>query len=112
MAKKHESVKAIVHVRQSWVDTTGVTVIFKSANIALGPGDTLGIPVTDLDISDNYSVEFTFYPRVLEKARVRSLKVFVPKEAVVLILDIKEMQDQTALGYGANTDKVSDVPHA
>lgn len=109
MSKKNETVKAIVHVRQSWVETTGVTVIFKSANIALGSGDTLGIPVTSLDISDNYFVEFTFYPRALEKASVRSLKVFVPKEAVVLILDIKEMQDQTALGYGPNADR---VPHA
>jgi hypothetical protein len=43
MSKKDESITAIVHVRQSWVETTGASTIFASANVALGNGDILGI---------------------------------------------------------------------
>ena len=85
MTSKQELVKAIIHVKQSWVESTGASIIFRSANIALGQGDTLGIPVTHWDISDYYFVELTFWPRALENETVKSVKVLIPKDAVVLI---------------------------
>jgi hypothetical protein len=60
MSKKDEPVTAVVHVRQSWVETTGASSIFGSANVVLGQGDILGIPVTRWDISDEYFVESRF----------------------------------------------------
>jgi hypothetical protein len=54
MSKKDELVTAIVHLRQSWVETTGASAIFASANVASGHGDILRIPVTRWDISDEY----------------------------------------------------------
>jgi hypothetical protein len=67
-----------------------VSAIFASANVALGQGDILGIPVTRWDISDEYFVEFTFYPRALEKEPVKSIKALVPKKEVVLIVELKK----------------------
>ena len=42
MGKKDELVTAIIHVRQSWVETTGASAIFASANVASGQGDIFG----------------------------------------------------------------------
>ena len=80
MAKKEELVNAIIHVRQSWVETTGASTIFASTNVAVGQGDVLGIPVTRWDISDEYFIEFTFYPRALENEAAKSVKVLIPKK--------------------------------
>ena len=104
MTTKDELVTAIVHVRQSWVETTRSSIIFASANVALERGDILAIPVTRWDISDDYFVEFTFYPRALEKERVKSIKVLVPKQAVVLIVELKEPEAMRPLGYKKDTN--------
>ena len=93
MTAKEEPSKAIVHIRQSWIDATGASSIFKSANMVAGRGEILGIPATQLDISDRNFVEFTFYPRALERERFKSLKVFVPKEAVALIVEPKVQRE-------------------
>jgi hypothetical protein len=106
MSAKEEPVKAIVHIRQSWVETTGASSIFKSANMVSGHADIVGIPVTQLDISDRNFVEFTFYPNALVSERFKSLKVFVPKEAIVLIVEPKSPEGVSALGYKAS--KASD----
>ena len=89
MAKKEELVTAIIHVRQSWVETTGASTIFAAANVALGQGDILGIPVTRWDISDEYFVEFTFYPRVTRLARFpRSRQIlFAPLSRIPFLSD-------------------------
>jgi hypothetical protein len=105
MAKKDEVVTAIIHVRQSWVETTGASAIFASANIALGQRDILGIPVIRWDISDEYFVEFTFYPRALENEPVKSIKVLIPKKEVVLIVELKKPEGIGALGYKTETNE-------
>lgn len=46
MTIKSELVTATVHVRQSWVETTGASTIFASADVALEQGAILAIPVT------------------------------------------------------------------
>jgi hypothetical protein len=99
MTTKAELVTAIVHVRQSWVETTGVSTMFASANVALEQGDILAIPVTRWDISDDYFVEFAFYPRALENEPVKSIKVLVPKGAVILIVELKRPEGMRSLGY-------------
>jgi hypothetical protein len=99
MARKDEIVTAIIHVRQSWVETTGASAIFASANVVSGQGDILGIPVTRWDISDEFFVEFTFYPRALENDPVKSIKVLIPKKEVVLIVELKKSEGMGALGY-------------
>jgi hypothetical protein len=78
--RKEELGTAIIHVRQSWVETTGSSAIFASATVALGRADTLGIPVTRWDISDEYIVELPFYPRALQKEPVKSIKVLIPEK--------------------------------
>ncbi len=103
MTTKDELVTAIVHVRQSWVETTGASITFASANVTLGHGDTLAIPVTRWDISDDYFVEFTFYPRALENEPVKSIKVLAPKQAVVLIVELKGPEGMRTLGYKKET---------
>lgn len=99
MTIKDELVTAIIHVRQSWVEKTGASTIFASANINLGTDNILGIPVTRWDISDDYFVEFTFYPRALENEAVKSIKVLAPKKEVVLIVELKAPEAIPALGY-------------
>jgi len=79
MSAKEELVKALVHIRQSWVEKTGGLEIFKSANVALGHDDILVVPVTRLDISDQYFVEVTFFPRALEHQPAKSITAFIPK---------------------------------
>jgi len=105
MARKDELITAIVHVRQSWVETTRASAICSSANVALGQGDILGIPVIRWDISDEYFVEFTFYPRALENEAVRSIKVLIPKKEVVLIVELKKPEGMGTLGYKTETSK-------
>lgn len=99
MTKKEELVKALVHVRQGWAEATGISVIFKSANMLLDQNDILGIPVTHFDVSDNHFVEVTFYPRVLEHAPVKSLKVLIPKQEIILIAELKSPEAFSTLGY-------------
>jgi hypothetical protein len=105
MSPKEELVKALVHVRQSWVEMTGAATIFKSANIALGHDDILVIPATEWDISDQYFVMVTCYPRALEHQEVRSVKLFIPKEAVILIVELKSPDGVPALGYRKVVDE-------
>jgi hypothetical protein len=90
---------AYVHVRQSWVETSGISILFKSANVLLEPGDTLGIPVTSFDISDNHFIEITFYPRVIQDWAVNRVRAFIPKQEIVLIVEHKRVEDPSALGY-------------
>lgn len=99
MTKKEELVKAMVHVRQSWVETTGIRALFKSANWVLGPDAILVIPATRIDVSDNYFVDLTFYPRALEDQTVKSLKVLIPKQEIVLIVELKSPENLSTLGY-------------
>ena len=99
MSIKAELVTAIVHVRQSWVEATGASTIFASADVALEQGKILAIPVSRWDISDDFFVEFTFYPRALENEPSKSLRVLVPKEAVVLIVELKRTEGMHTLGY-------------
>jgi hypothetical protein len=99
VAKKDEVVTAIIHVHQSWVETTGASAIFASASVALGLGDILGIPVTRWDISDEHFVECTFYPRALENEPVKSIKVLIPKKEAVLIVELKKPEGMGTLGY-------------
>ena len=105
MTRKDELITAIVHVRQSWVETTGASTIFASANVALGKGDILGIPVTRWDISDEYFVEFTFYPRALANEAVKSIKLLIPKKEVALIVELKKPEGMGTLGYKAETSE-------
>jgi hypothetical protein len=98
MTKKEELVRAFVHIRQGWTENSGISVIFRSANMLLDQNDVLGIPVTHFDISDNYFAEITFYPRVLETSPVKSLKVFIPKNEIILIAELKP-EIASTLGY-------------
>ena len=84
--------------RTQFLRTTAGT-IFASANVALGQGDTLGIPVTRWDISDEYFVEFTFYPRALKNEPVKSIKVLIPKKEVVLNVELKKPEGMGTLRY-------------
>lgn len=85
---KERLVKALVYVRQKWVDETGVEAIFRSANV--NPDRvTLVIPVTHFDISDTNFVEIVFWPRALADQAVKSVKTFIPKQEVTLIVELK-----------------------
>ena len=99
VAKKEEQVKAFVHVRQSWIETTGLSTLFKTANFPLSRDGILIIPVTRFDISDNYFVDMTFYPRELEKQPVKSVKTLIPKQEIVLIVELKSPDGFSTLGY-------------
>jgi hypothetical protein len=98
MSSKEELVKAFVHVRKTWANATGGGDVLASADV-LGHSDVLVIPVTRLDISDHYFVEVTFYPRALEHQPAKSIKAFIPKEAVILIVELKSPDAMSALGY-------------
>ena len=99
MSANEQLVKALVHVRQSWVETIDGSGIFRSVNVAPGHDHILVIPVTHWDISDQYFVEVTFFPRALEHQPAKSIKVFIPKEAVVLIVELESADGMPALGY-------------
>jgi len=66
---KEKLVKAIVSVRQSWVEQTGVSKLFATAGMSLDKEGILGIPVTKWDVSSPGFVEVVFYPRVLKGHR-------------------------------------------
>jgi hypothetical protein len=104
MTDKEKLVKAFVHVRQSWVETTGGAEIFKSAHVPLGHAGILIIPVTHWDISDPYFAEITFYPKALESQPVKSLKAFIPKNEIVLIVELESPEGMSALGYKKGAD--------
>ena len=99
MTEKEKLVEALVCVRQSWVETTGASTVFGSASVAVEHGSILAIPATHWDISDQYFVEVTFYPRALETQPVKSLRAFIPKHEVVLIVELKSPEGMFALGY-------------
>jgi hypothetical protein len=95
---KQELVKALVYVRQKWIDETGSGQIFKSANI--NPDRVnLVIPVTHFDISDHNFVEIVFWPRALAEQSVKSVKAFIPKREIALIVELKSPDALPALGY-------------
>ena len=77
-----------------------VREIFRSANV--NPDRVnLVIPVTHFDISDQYFVEIVFWPRALADQPVKSLKVFIPKQEITLIVELKSPDVLPALGYKA-----------
>jgi len=95
---KDEAIKALVYVRQEWVDKTGSGKIFKSASFT-SKQDVLVIPVTRFDISDRTFVEIVFWPRALADQPVKSVKAFIPKQEVTLIVEVKSPDALTELGY-------------
>jgi hypothetical protein len=102
--RKETLVKALVYVRESWVKETGSEVIFGSANV--NPDRVhLVVPVTHLDISDHNFVEIEFGPRALADRPVKSVKAFIPKEAISLIVELKSPDTISALGYNASTSE-------
>jgi hypothetical protein len=97
---KQEPVKALIYVRQKWIDDTGVGEIFSSANV--NPDQVnLVVPATHFDISDRNFVEIVFWPRALADKPVKSLKVFIPKQEITLIVEPKSPDALPALGYEA-----------
>ena len=99
MTDKTKLVKAYVEIKRSWVETTSVGTLFTSANAAVGHAGILVIPVTDWDISDSHFAEITFYPPALKDEPVKSLKVCIPKNEIVLIVELKSIEGMSALGY-------------
>src|SRR6266436_6317325 len=100
---KEKLVKALVHVRQKWIDDTGAGDIFRSANV--NPDRvTLAIPVTHFDISDDNFVEIMFWPRALADQPVKSVKAFIPKQEITLIVELKSPDALPALGYKTTAD--------
>jgi hypothetical protein len=101
VTKKEESVKAIIHVRREWVETSGLNRTLMVANAlreAGEAGEILAIPVSRIDTDDNYFVEATFYPTALKDQSVKFLTIRIPKQHIVLILDVEE-ENITPLGY-------------
>lgn len=96
--QKEKLVKAVVYVRQQWVDEIGADNIFKSANI--NPDrKILVVPVAHFDISDRNFVEVVFWPSALADQPMQSVKAFIPKEFVPLILELKHPDALPALGF-------------
>jgi hypothetical protein len=95
---KEELVKALVYVRQSWVDDTGSGEIFRSASV--NPDRVhLVSPATHFDISDHNFVEIVFWPRALAHEPVKSVKALIPKHEISLIIELKSPDSLPALGY-------------
>jgi hypothetical protein len=93
-----EPIKALVYIQQKWVNKTGSEQIFRSANVN-PERQILVIPVTRFDISDHSFVEIVFWPRVLADQPVKSVKAFIPKQEVALILELKSPDALPVLGY-------------
>jgi hypothetical protein len=96
--QKDKLVKAVVYVRQQWVDEIGADKVFKSANIN-ADRKILVVPVTHFDISDRNFVEVVFWPSALADQPMQSVKAFIPKEFVSLILELKHPDALPALGF-------------
>ncbi len=95
---KEKLVKAVVFVRQKWVDDAGLEEIFKSANV--NPDRVnLVIPATHFDISDANFVEIVFWPRALADQPVKYVRVYIPKQEITLIMELKSPDTLPALGY-------------
>jgi hypothetical protein len=95
---KEKLPKALVYVHQEWVKATGAGEIFKSANG--NPGrDVLALPVTHFDISDRNFVEIVFWPPVSGDQLAHSVKAFIPKEEISLIVELKSPETLSALGF-------------
>lgn len=85
-------------LRQSWIDDIGAGEIFRSANV--NPDRVhLIIPATHFNISDPNFVEIVFWPRALADQPVKSLKVFIPKQEITLIVELESVDALPALGY-------------
>lgn len=95
---KDKLVKALVYVRQKWVEDTGAVEIFRSA-IDNPDRAMLVVPVVHFDISDRNFVEIVFWPRALANQPVQSVKAFVPKEEIALIVELKSPETLSALGF-------------
>lgn len=96
MTSKQELVKAYVSVRQSWVETTGASAIFKSANVPLNSQDILMIPVSHWSMAEDF-VEVVFWPSTFKDQPVKSVKAFIPKRAITLIVELPP--ENASLGF-------------
>jgi len=101
---KDKLVKALVYVRQQWVADTGAAEILRTATENPG-GAMLVIPVTHFDISDRNFVEIVFWPRALADQPIQSVKAFIPKQEIALVVELKSPETLSALGFKSN-------PHA
>ena len=100
---KEKQVKALVYVRQKWVDETGSGEIFRSPN-AKPDRVNLIIPATHFDISDRNFVEVVFWPQALADQPVKSVKAFIPKQEIALIVELESPDALPALGYKTTAD--------
>ena len=55
--------------------------------------------MTHFDISDRNFVEIVFWPRALADQPVKSVKAFIPKHEIALIVELKSPETLPALGY-------------
>lgn len=103
-AAKEKVVKALVHVRRKWVDESGAGALFKTAN-ANPSGEIVVVPVTHFDISNRNFVEIIVWPEALTDHPVQSVKAFVPKHQITLMVELKSSEALSALGYKAEAGK-------
>jgi len=64
----------------------------------------LVIPATHFDISDRNFVEIVFWPRALADQPVKSVRAFIPKQEITLIVELKSPDALPALGYKTKAD--------
>ena len=84
------------------MDETCAGEIFRSANV--NPDrEILIVPVTQFDISDHNFVEIVFWPRALADQAVQSVKAFIPKQEIALIVELKNPETLAVLGYKTDT---------
>jgi hypothetical protein len=95
---KDKQVKALVYLRRKWVEDTGAGEMFRSANENADRA-MLVVPVTHFDISDRQFVEIVFWPRALANHPIQSVKAFVPKEEIALIVELKSPETLSVLGF-------------
>ncbi|SRR6266480_5566346 len=103
MAAKEDIVKAIIHIRKSWLQAIGKSAaeIFESADRSSEP-DVLVILATDCDIADLYFVRIVFWPPAMKQLHVpvKSIKALIPKAEIMLIVELKGTDENiSALGY-------------
>lgn len=97
---KEKAVKALVHVRRKWVEESGAGQVFETENADPGR-EILVVPITHFDISDRNFVEIIVWPQALTNQPVQSVKAFIPKQEVMLIVELKSSEALPALGYTA-----------
>jgi hypothetical protein len=96
--KTKKPTKAVIIIKKSWADAAGVGDYLEpeKPHPQQSVAPFYAVPIAKFSLGDGWFLEIEFYPALLKG---RPMKLFVPKQEVLAMLQGEKPEDRDKLGF-------------